>query len=242
MSRRANVLVGYRRPKTQGRARARRGPSAPPAPGGRARPRGRAAGAAVRQRRSASPACGRRVGRRGRCRNPRANRRRRSCGSPAARGRGRWPRGRRRHGCRTATDRVSGTRPHRPGAQPGEVLTLHAAHALRVDPNFSTQSCHVSAGGVHREAERSCVALVVGRGQHDGRRALAQLVGNRKRSNSTTSSPSYRARRHQLRPPLLLVPVRVWRLPVPDARSQLTHLGDPTALSLSPPRRPRAAR
>jgi len=48
-------------------------------------------------------------------------------------------------------------------------------------PNFSTQSSHVSAGGVWTGRPRLRVALVVGRGQDHGGRPLAQLVGNRER-------------------------------------------------------------
>ena len=67
-------------------------------------------------------------------------------------------------------------------AQPAEVLTLHAAHAVRFDAELLDPILPgVRGRRVHRQAQPTGVALVVRRGEDDGGRALAQLAGNRER-------------------------------------------------------------
>ena len=75
-----------------------------------------------------------------------------------------------------------------------------------------------------REAEPARVALVVRRGEDDGGRALAQLVGNGERvEEDEVVAELDRVRGDELGPPLLLVPVGMRRVPMPDARAKLTH-------------------
>ena len=110
-------------------------------------------------------------------------------------------------------------------AQPREVLALHAAHAVGIDAEL-LDPVLPGVGGrrVHRQAEAACVALVVRRGQDDGGRALAQLVGNRERvEQQEVVADRDPVRRDELGPPLLLVPVRMGRLPVPDTGLELPH-------------------
>ena len=58
-------------------------------------------------------------------------------------------------------------------AQPGKVLTLHAAHAVGVDAELLDPVLPGVCGRrVHREAEPTGIALVVRRCQDDGGRAL----------------------------------------------------------------------
>src|SRR5438445_13493109 len=113
-------------------------------------------------------------------------------------------------------------------AQPGKVLTLHAAHAVGVDAELLDPILPGVCGRrVHREAEPTGVALVVRRGQDDGGRALAQLVGNGERvEQQEVVAELDRVRRDELWPPLLLVPVGMRRLPMPDAGAQRTHWRD----------------
>src|SRR5262249_29886641 len=55
-------------------------------------------------------------------------------------------------------------------------------------------------------------------------RALAQPVGNRERvEQQKVVAERDRVRRNELGPPLLLIPVGMRRLPMPDTRAQLTH-------------------
>src|SRR5207245_10716758 len=76
----------------------------------------------------------------------------------------------------------------------------------------------------HGEAEPAGVALVVRRGQDDGGGALAQLVRNGERvEQKEVVAELDRVRRDELRPPLLLVPVWMRRLPLPDTGAQLMH-------------------
>src|SRR5207237_5802671 len=110
-------------------------------------------------------------------------------------------------------------------AQPGEVLTLHAAHAVGVDAELLDPILPSVCGRrVHREAEPAGIALVVRRGQDDGGGALAQFVGNRERvEQQEVVAELDRVRRDELGPPLLLVPVWMRRLPLPDTGAQLMH-------------------
>ena len=63
--------------------------------------------------------------------------------------------------------------------QPGEVLALHAAHAVGIDAELLDPILPGVCGRrVHGEAKSVGVALVVRRRQDDGGRAVAQLVGN----------------------------------------------------------------
>ena len=67
-------------------------------------------------------------------------------------------------------------------SQPGEVLTLHAAHAVGIDAELLDPVLPGICGRrVHGQAELAGVAFVVRRGQHDGSRPRAQLVGNAER-------------------------------------------------------------
>src|SRR5205814_4348955 len=80
---------------------------------------------------------------------------------------------------------------------------------------------------VHRETEPAGVALVVRRGQDDGGGAFARLVGNGERvEQQKVVAELDRVRRNELGPPLLLVPVGMRRLPMPDTGAQLTHRRD----------------
>src|SRR5580704_1839209 len=110
-------------------------------------------------------------------------------------------------------------------AEPGEVVTLHAAHAVGVDAELLDPVLPGVCGRrVHREAEPMSVALAVGRGQDDGGRALAQLVGNVERvEQHELVAELDPVRRNELGPRLLLVPVWMRRLPIPDTGAQLTH-------------------
>ena len=59
-------------------------------------------------------------------------------------------------------------------AQPGKVITLHAAHAVGIDAELLDPVLPGVCGRrMHREAEPTGVALVVGRRQDDRSRALA---------------------------------------------------------------------
>src|SRR5262249_34174434 len=111
------------------------------------------------------------------------------------------------------------------GAQPREVFALHAAHLVGVDAELLDPVLPgVCRRRVYREAEPARVALVVRRGQDDGGRALAQLVGNRERvEQDEVVAELDRVRRDELGPPLLRIPVGMRRLPMPDPGSQLTH-------------------
>jgi hypothetical protein len=94
-------------------------------------------------------------------------------------------------------------------------------------PNFSTVLPRVCWRRVHREAERAGVALVVRRGQNNGGRALAQLVGNGERvEQQHVVADLDRVRRYELGPPLLLVPGGMRRLPMPYTGAQLIHARD----------------
>ena len=109
--------------------------------------------------------------------------------------------------------------------EPGEILALHAAHALGVDAEL-LDPVLPGVGGrrVDGEAEPAGVALVVGRGEDDGGRALAQLVGNGERvEQHEVVAELDRVRGDELGPPLLLAPVGMRRLPVPDPGTHLTH-------------------
>ena len=96
-------------------------------------------------------------------------------------------------------------------AQPGEVLTLHAVRAFGVDAELLDPILPGVCGrSVHREPKPTGVALVAGRGEADGGRALAQLVGNgqwvEQHDVVAELDPT---RRNKLGPPLLLLPVRM---------------------------------
>jgi hypothetical protein len=117
---------------------------------------------------------------------------------------------------------------HAPGAwfsraQPGEVLTVHAAHAVGVDSELLDPIAPgVCRRRVHRKAEPTSVALVVRGSQHDGGCARVQLAGNGERvEQQEVVAELDPVRRNDLGPPLLLDPVRVRRLRVPDTGAQL---------------------
>src|SRR6266511_1202612 len=109
--------------------------------------------------------------------------------------------------------------------QPGEILALPAAHAIGVDAELLHPVLPGVCGRrVQREAEPAGVALVVRRGQDDGGRALAQLVGNGEWvEQHEVVAELDRVRGDEFGPPLLLVPVGMRRLPMPDTRAKLTH-------------------
>src|SRR5947208_10779834 len=126
-------------------------------------------------------------------------------------------------------------------AQPGEVLTLHAAHAVGVDAELLDPILPGVCGRrVHREAEPAGVPLVVRRGQDDSGGALAQLVGNGERvEQQEVLTELDRVRRDELGPPLLIAPLGMRRLPMPDTGAQLTHSArwyQPAASALYDPR------
>src|SRR5262249_8906799 len=110
-------------------------------------------------------------------------------------------------------------------AQPGEVLALHAAHAVGVDAELLDPVLPgVCRRRVHRKAEPAGVALVVRRRQDDGGRTLAQLVGNGERvEQQELVAELDRIRRDELGPLLLVIPVGMRRLPMPDPGANLTH-------------------
>ena len=110
-------------------------------------------------------------------------------------------------------------------AQPGKVLTLHAAHVVGIDAELLDPVLPgVRGWRVHREAEPAGVALVIRRCQDDGGRVLAQLVGNGERiEQHEVVAELDPVGRDELGPPLLLVPVGMRRLPMPDTGPQLTH-------------------
>src|SRR5581483_7837228 len=116
------------------------------------------------------------------------------------------------------------------GAKPGEVVALHPAHLLGVDAEL----LHPVLPRVRRwrmdgKAEAPRVALVVRRGEDDGRRALPQLVRNCERiEEHDVVAELDRVGGDELRPPLLAVPVGMRRLPVPDAWAKLLHCADLT--------------
>ena len=112
--------------------------------------------------------------------------------------------------------------------QPGEVLTLHAAHAIGIDAELLDPILPGVCGRrVDRQAKPTGVALVVRRGQDDGGRAVAQLIGNRERvEQQEVVAKLDPVRRDELGPPLLVVPVGMRRLPMPDTGAQLTHGSD----------------
>ena len=91
-------------------------------------------------------------------------------------------------------------------------------------PNFSTQSCQVSAGGVctgrpSRRASRSWEGAV-------RTTAFARSLARRARIAGRTTRGRRRARSRKTkrsRPLLLLAPAGMRRLPMPDTRTQLTH-------------------
>ena len=67
-------------------------------------------------------------------------------------------------------------------AQPGEVFTLHPAHPIGIDTELLDPVLpRVCGRRVHRKTEPTGVALVIGGGEDDGRRALAQLAWNGER-------------------------------------------------------------
>src|SRR4029450_6736087 len=78
------------------------------------------------------------------------------------------------------------------------------------------------------------VAVVVRRGQDDGGRALAQLVGNGERvEHQEVVADLDRVRRYERGPPLLLVPAGMRRLPVPDPGAQFMHARDPMSAGMT---------
>ena len=109
--------------------------------------------------------------------------------------------------------------------QPGEVLTLRAAHAVGVDAELLDPILPGICGRrVHREADPTSVALVVRGSQDDGGCTLAQLVGNRERvEQKEVVAELDPVRGNELGPVLLLVPVRMRRLPMPDTGAQLAY-------------------
>src|SRR4029453_16314742 len=87
---------------------------------------------------------------------------------------------------------------------------------------------------VHRQAEPAGVAVVVRRGQDDGGRALAQLVGNGERvEQQEVVADLDRVRRYERGPPLRLVPAGMRRLPMPDTGAQFIHGRDPMSASMT---------
>src|SRR6476620_12711364 len=110
-------------------------------------------------------------------------------------------------------------------AQPREIFALHAAHAVGIDAELLDPVLpRVRGRRVHGEAKSAGVAFVVRRGQDDGGRALAQLVGNGERiEQHEVVAELDPVRRDELGPPLLLVPIGMRRLPMPDTWPQLTH-------------------
>src|SRR5581483_1518510 len=112
-------------------------------------------------------------------------------------------------------------------AQPREILALHAAHPVGIDAELLDPVFPgVRRRRMHGKAEPAGVALVVRRGQHDGGRAFEQPGGNREGvEQEELAARLDGVRRDELGPPLLVVPVGVRRLPLPDTGTQLAHAG-----------------
>ena len=122
------------------------------------------------------------------------------------------------------------------GAEPGEVVALHATDAIRIDAELldPVLPC-VCRRRVHRKAKPPRVALVVRRGQHDSGRALAQLVRNAERIEQQEIVANLDpVRRDELGPPPLVTPIGMGRLPMPDTGAQLAQGRDAMRLKPAP--------